>query len=61
MTCTIVLTGIFTSIVQDLIVNGYIVPRPEGVLYDYIFGELPIFGYDENNAFIAGYDTGHWS
>ena len=40
MTCTIVLTGIFTSIVQDLIVNGYIVPRPEGVLYDYIFGEL---------------------
>lgn len=59
MTCDIVLTGSFTSIIQDLIVNGYIVPRPEGVLYNYIFGDLPIFGTDESTAFIAGVDLGH--
>ena len=59
MTCTIVLTGSFTSIVQDLIVNGYIVPRPEGVEYTYLFGDMPIFGTDENNSFIAGVDLGH--
>jgi hypothetical protein len=58
MTCTIVLSGTFTSIVQDLIVHGYIVPRPEGVLYTYVFGDFPIFGTDESNSFIAGVDIG---
>jgi len=61
MTCTIVLVGAFTSIIQDLILNGYIVPRPEGVLYSYVFSELPIFGFDEDNAFIAGLDVGHFA
>lgn len=59
MTCTIVLSGTFTSIIEDLIVNGYIVPRPEGVLYTYVFGDFPIFGTDESNLFIAGVDLGH--
>lgn len=59
MSATIALSGVFTSIVQDLIVNGYIVPRPEGVAYNFTFATLPIFGTDENNAFIAGVDLGH--
>jgi hypothetical protein len=59
MSCDIVLTGTFTSIIQDLIVNGYIVPRPEGVEYEYVFGDFPIFGTDESNSFIAGVDLGH--
>jgi hypothetical protein len=59
MSCDIVLTGTFTSIILDLVVHGYIVPRPEGVLYNYIFGGLPIFGTDESNSFIAGVDLGH--
>lgn len=61
MTATIVLSGSFTSILQDLITNGYIVPRPEGVLYTYTFATLPIFGADLNNSFIAGADLGHAS
>lgn len=62
MTCTIVLTGSFTSIIQDLIVNGYIVPRPEGVLYNYEFGNLPIFGFSETNTtYIAGWNLGKWA
>ena len=62
MTCTIVLTGAFTSIIQDLIVNGYIVPRPEGVEYNYVFGNLPIFGFsDTNTEYIAGWNTGLWA
>lgn len=59
MSATIVLSGVFTSIIQDLIVNGYIVPRPEGVDYDYTFATFPIFGTDEDNDFIAGVDVGH--
>jgi hypothetical protein len=61
MTATIVLTGAFTSILQDLIVNGYIIPRPEGVLYTYVFGVLPYFGFGYSPGFIAGFDTGHWA
>ena len=60
MTADITLKGSFTSIIQDLITNGYIVPRPEGVLYTYLFGVLPYFGFGSSPGFIAGFDTGHW-
>lgn len=60
MSADITLKGAFTSIIQDLIVNGYIVPRPEGVLYTYLFGTLPFFGFGESPGFIEGFDTGHW-
>lgn len=59
MAATIILSGAFTSITQDLILNGYIVPRPEGVLYNYTFPTLPIFGVDQDTAFVAGVDLGH--
>ena len=59
MSATILISGTFTSIVQDLITNGYIVPRPEGVLYNYVFAELPAFGTDLDTGYIAGVDVGH--
>ncbi len=61
MTANIVVTGMLDSIVQDMIANGYIVPRPEGVLYNYVFGTLPMFGFDQSAGFIAGFDEGHWA
>lgn len=61
MTVNITVTGAFTSILQDLILNGYIVPRPEGVLYNYLFSTLPAFGFGSSPGYIAGFDTGHWS
>ncbi len=61
MTVDLTLTGAFTSILQDLITNGYIVPRPEGVLYNYLFGTLPFFGFGSSPGFIAGFGTGHWA
>jgi hypothetical protein len=60
MTATITLTGAFTSIVKDLITHDYIIPRPEGVLYTYLFGELPYFGFGSSPGFIAGFGEGHW-
>jgi hypothetical protein len=59
MAATILVTGAFTSIIQDLIVNGLIVPRPQAVSYTFVFGTLPFFGCDSNNAFVAGVDAGH--
>lgn len=61
MTAIVTLTGTFTSIIQDLITNGYIIPRPEGVLYDYVFGVLPFFGFGSSPGFIAGFGEGHWA
>lgn len=61
MSASIILTGAFSSILVDLIQNGMIVPRPEGVLYNYVVGNLPAFGFDQSNTYIAGFDTGHFA
>lgn len=61
MTADILITGSFTSIIQDLITNGYIVPRPQGVLYNYEFPEFPMFGFDLDNSYVAGFDTGKFT
>lgn len=62
MAVSIVLSGAFRSITQDLIENGYIVPRPQTVEYTYTFSELPIFGFStESSAYIDGFGAGKWA
>jgi hypothetical protein len=61
MSATIVLSGAFTSVAQDLINNDLIVPRPEGVLYQYTFGSLPVFGFGPVTSVIAGWGVGKWT
>lgn len=61
MSATITMSGTFTSIIEDLINHGYIVPKPQGVRYTYGFGDLPFFGFDRDDAYISGLDTGHWT
>lgn len=60
MTADVIMTGSFSSIIQDLITNGMIVPRPQAVQYNYEFGDLPFFGFGPANAFIAGFGVGKW-
>jgi len=59
MTADISVSGSFSSIVKDLINNGMIIPRPEGVLFN-IGITLPILGFDRNDAYVSGFDTGHF-
>ena len=61
MTVNIAISGTFSSIVEDLIQNGYIVPRPQGVLVNYSFGTMPFFGFDRQDFYISGFDTGNWA
>jgi hypothetical protein len=61
MTANILVSGAFSSIVLDMINNGLIVPRPEGVLYNYGTSNLPIFGFNGDGVYIAGFDQGKWS
>jgi hypothetical protein len=60
MTVDLFVGGAFTSIVQDLILQGYILPRPQGVLYIISFAVLPMFGVDRYDAYVAGFDGGHF-
>lgn len=59
MSFTVIMSGTFTSMIQDLIHHDMIVPRPEGVLVNYTFAGLPIFGCDLDNAYLAGVDKSY--
>lgn len=61
MTATIILAGEFTPIAQDMILHDLIVPRPEGVQYNFSFVTLPVLGFDQVNANVAGLDLGHFA
>lgn len=61
MSANIIMSGVFSSIVLDMINNGMIVPRPEGVLYNYGTSNLPIFGFDGDGVYISGFDDGKWA
>lgn len=43
-----------------LLLNGYIVPKPAGVLVNYTVQEGALFGYDSDTSFIKGWDEGIW-
>lgn len=43
-----------------LMVNGYLLPRPQGVNYLYHQIAKPYFGFDLNTSNISGFDTGHF-
>jgi hypothetical protein len=59
MSAVITMSGSFSTLIQELIENEYIVPRPQGVQYTYGFGDLPFFGFDRDDAYISGFDTGN--
>jgi hypothetical protein len=61
MTASVYLAGSFSSVLIDMIENDMIVPRPQGVLFTFTLATMPMFGFDFNNAFIAGFDIGHFT
>ena len=60
MTINIFLVGNFNLIMIDMITHGLIIPRPQGVLINYMLGQVPFFGFDSENDYISGFDVGHW-
>lgn len=61
MSFEVTIAGTFSLTERELVRNGYIIPKPEGVRVNYSFGDLPLFGYDLENDFIKGYDEGNWA
>ena len=63
MSATITLTGNLSQIVIDMINNDLVIPRPEGVQYNFGGGTLapiPIFAFDLDNDYFKGFDEGYW-
>lgn len=61
MSITVTPAGVFSNLILQLISHDLIIPRPEGVLINYVFGEMPFFGFDLDNEYIAGFDHGKWA
>lgn len=60
MTLNVLVLGMSSQIEKDLITNGYIIPRPEGVSMSFSYSSNPIFAYGIQNADFQGYGSGYW-
>jgi hypothetical protein len=63
MTLTFVFNFLPTNAQQAIVQDSGVLPRPAGVLIIYEWPSVsgPLFGFDSNNSFIAGFDTGLWA
>jgi hypothetical protein len=59
MTMTVSVSGVTNSIINDLVMNGYIVPRPEGV-YCNPQTVKNMFGFGAKTEWIGGFGQGIW-
>ena len=64
MTMTVAVGGPTLDVVSAaLLLGGYLALKPCTVRIDYVFSSLPpapIFGFDVNNSFIGGWESGAW-
>jgi len=63
MTITFGVAGVIPSaLFIALLSDGYLPLKPEGVRADYLITTVngPLFGFDVDNEFIAGFDDGAW-
>lgn len=63
MSLTISVLGEISYLIQDLIEHDMIVPRPQGVRFNYTWSPRVIykFSYDSDIDEFRGYDLGHWT
>jgi hypothetical protein len=60
MTVDITIPGALSDTLINLIANDYVIPRSQGVLYNFYYGDIPFFGFDRDDDYVAGFDIGHW-
>jgi len=53
--------GFLPGVQKDLIENGYIIPKPQGVKINYGFIYHPAFSYGLDNELFKGYEAGCWT
>lgn len=58
MTVIVRISGLTSTLWQEIISNHLVIPEAQAVRYIYSFGPFPLFGLDQNNALVAGVDVG---
>ena len=60
MTIDVLTIGIYDQITKEMVRQGLIVPKPQGVRVNYYFADRAVFGYDLETDTIKGYDHAEW-
>ena len=61
MTMTALIVGLSSQMQKDLISNGYVIPKPQGVRIEYTYSTDPFFSYDLETGDSKGYEEGYWA
>jgi len=60
MSMTVIIMGLSSSLQKDLVANGYIIPKPQGVKVNYSYLTTPLFAFGINNSNLKGFNEGTW-
>ena len=60
MTIDVLTIGIYDQITKEMVKQGLIIPKPQGVHVNYYFASRVVFGYDLETDTIKGYDHADW-
>lgn len=60
MSIDVLAIGIIDQITKEMVRQGLIVPKPQGVRVNYYFSDRAVFGYDLETDTIKGYDHAEW-
>lgn len=60
MSIDVLSIGIVDQITKEMVRQGLIVPKPQGVRVNYYFSNRAVFGYDLETDTIKGYDHAEW-
>ena len=61
MSIDVLAIGINDQITKEMVQQGLIVPKPQGVHVNYYFADRAVFGYDIETDTIKGYDHADWT
>lgn len=60
MSIDVLTIGIDDQITREMVKQGLIIPKPQGVRVNYYFAAQAVFGYDLDTDTIKGYDLAPW-
>ena len=60
MSIDVLAIGIIDQITKEMVRQGVIVPKPQGVRVNYYFADRAVFGYDLETDTVKGYDHADW-
>lgn len=61
MTMNAYVIGLSSQLQKDLVTNGYVIPKPQGVSISYSYTSEPLFSFGVESSDLKGFGEGVWS